>query len=132
MFNTNSFIVKRIIPFLIFIVFLNSCNSELKPVTFEISSIDTTFEADIAVTIDKAIENNEVSNTINFNVEKAIISTFSDATKKTSLEAVLKDFNLEYINFKNDFPETSFHFMVQHIYKTSSLEEKFQKNIFYH
>ncbi|EDP71055.1 hypothetical protein FBALC1_01187 [Flavobacteriales bacterium ALC-1] len=97
--------MNRIIPFLIFAFTLSSCTSEFKSVVFEINSIDTEFEADITVTYDKAIENNQLSKTINFNVEKAIIATLSDAAKKTNLEAVLQDFNSEYLNFKNDIPE---------------------------
>ena len=106
MFNISLSNLKRIIPFLIFTLVLNSCTPEFKPVTFETTSIDTEFKADITVTYDKAIENNELSKTVNFNVEKTIIATLNDSTKKTKLEAVLKDFNSEYLNYKNDFPET--------------------------
>ncbi|MBV7268728.1 DUF3298 and DUF4163 domain-containing protein [Winogradskyella luteola] len=86
---------------------MNSCESEFKPVTFKTTSIDNAYEADVSVTFDKATGNDELSKTINFKIEEAIISTLSDPTKKTSLESILKDFNSEYINFKNDFPDAS-------------------------
>ena len=88
----------------LFIVF-NSCTSEFKPVTFETTSIDTDYDADISVTYDKAIDDNELGKIINFNVEHHIIETLSDVTKKTKLEAILKDFNSEYLDFKKEFPD---------------------------
>ena len=107
MFNKTLSTLKQIMPFLFFVIILNSCDSEIKPITFKTASIDTKYEADISVIYDKAIETNALGKTINFNIEKTIISTLSDASKKTNLVAVLEDFNLEYINFKTDFPEES-------------------------
>ena len=46
-----------------------------------------------------------MSKTINFKIEEAIISSLSDASKKTSLKSILKDFNTEYLNFRKDFSE---------------------------
>ncbi len=99
--------MKRLLSFFVLLCILNSCESEFKPVTFKTTSIDNAYEADISVTFDKATGNDELSKTINFKIEEAIISTLSDPTKKTSLESILKDFNSEYINFKNDFPDAS-------------------------
>ena len=52
------------------------------------------YKADVSVVLDKALGSDELSKTINFKIEEAIISTLSDVTKKTNLESVLKDFNL--------------------------------------
>lgn len=98
--------MKRIFSLLFFLLILNSCNSEFKPATFKTTSIDKGFEADINATYDKAEGNNELSKTINFNIEQGIINTLGDATKKTNLEVILADFNNEYLDFKNDFPDT--------------------------
>ncbi|MBO6879989.1 DUF3298 and DUF4163 domain-containing protein [Winogradskyella sp.] len=99
--------MKRLLPFFVFLFLLNSCDSEFKPVVFETTEINNTYEADISVIYDKAIGKNELSKTINFKIEEAIITTLSDATKKTNLESILKDFNSEFINFKKDFPDAS-------------------------
>jgi hypothetical protein len=64
-------------------------------------------EADISISIDEAIGKSELSKTINFQIEEAIISTLSEASKKTNLNSVLADFNKEYVDFKTDFPESS-------------------------
>ena len=99
--------MKSIFPLILFLLLLNSCNSEFKPATFKTVEIEASYDADIAVTYDKAIGNDELSKTINFKIEEALISTLSDATKKTSLESILKDFNTEYLNFKTNFPDAS-------------------------
>lgn len=99
--------MKRLLPFFVFLFLLSSCDSEFKPVVFETTEINNTYEADISVIYDKAIGKNELSKTINFKIEEAIITTLSDATKKTNLESILKDFNSEFINFKKDFPDAS-------------------------
>jgi len=99
--------LKRIFPFLIFLILLNSCATEFKSATFETTSIDTAFEADIMATYDKAIGNNELSKTINTNIENAIISTLNSSKNKANLDTVLKGFNSEYLNFHKDFAEDS-------------------------
>ncbi|WP_299128573.1 DUF3298 and DUF4163 domain-containing protein [uncultured Winogradskyella sp.] len=99
--------MKPIVLLLISVLVLNSCHSEFKPVVFETTEMDMSFDADISLTYDKALGNEELSKIINFKIEEAIIATLSDATKKTKLDAILKDFNTEYVNFKKDFPEAS-------------------------
>lgn len=99
--------MNRIYSLLFFLLLLNSCTSEFKPATFKTTSIDNTYDANISASYDKATGNDELSKRINFKVEEAIVGTFSDAVKKTSLEAILKDFNTEYLNFKADFPDVS-------------------------
>ena len=99
--------MKRIFSFLCFLLIINSCTSEFKPATFKTISIEKSFEADVNATYDNAEDNNELSKTINFNIEQGIINTFSDATKKTNLEVILTGFNTEYLDFIKDFPEAS-------------------------
>lgn len=84
-----------------------SCNSEIKPISFKTTVIDIPSEADISISIDEATGNSELSKTINFQIEEAIISTLSEATKKTNLNSVLADFNKDYVDYKTDFPESS-------------------------
>jgi len=84
-----------------------SCNSEIKPISFKTTVIDIPSEADISISIDEATGNSELSKTINFQIEEAIISTLSEATKKTNLNSVLVDFNKDYVDYKTDFPESS-------------------------
>lgn len=98
---------KRIYILLVTLITFFSCNSEIKPISFETTVIEIPSEADISISIDKAIGNSELSKTINLQIEEAIISTLSEATKKTSLNSVLADFNKEYVDFKTDFPESS-------------------------
>ncbi|WP_179004154.1 DUF3298 and DUF4163 domain-containing protein [Winogradskyella forsetii] len=99
--------MKHIIPFLVFIIVLNSCTSEFKPATFETLSVEEPFEAEISATYSKAEGNSELSNTINSNVEKAIIETLNTPENKTGLNAILKAFNTEYLTFKEEFSEVS-------------------------
>ena len=98
---------KRIYILIVPLIFLISCDSEIRPVLFETSVIKTPSEADISISIEKAIGNSELSKTINFQIEEAIISTLSEATKKTNFNSVLADFNKEYVNFKTDFPDST-------------------------
>ncbi len=107
MFNITSPYLKRIPTFFIFIIVLNSCTPEFKPATFKITSIDTSFEADIKATFDKATGNTELSEAINTHIENTIISTISSPEDKSDLKTVLKDFNSEFVNFKKEFPDAS-------------------------
>ena len=123
MFNRSVYTLKQLISFLIFILLFSSCTSEVKPITFKSTLIDTKYEADISVIYDKAVETNDIGKTINLNIEKAIISSLSNASKKTNLDVILKDFNSEYLRFKNDFAEDSqskweLHIEVEKIYQS--------------
>lgn len=118
--------MKQLLPFFVFLVLLNSCDSEIKPVTFKTAEINHSYDADVSVTFNEAIGKNELSKTINFKIEEAIINSLSDATKKTNLESVLKDFNSEYINFKKDFPDASepvweLHIETEKIYQSNEV-----------
>ena len=98
--------LKRIYMLLVTLITFFSCNSEIKPISFKTTVIDIPSEADISISIDEA-GNSELSKTINFQIEEAIISTLSEATKKTNLNSVLVDFNKDYVDYKTDFPESS-------------------------
>jgi hypothetical protein len=97
--------LKRLVSLLLFFLVLNSCSDEFKPVSFETSSIDKTYDSNISVTYDKATGTNELSKRINSKVEEAILETLGITDKKISLEAILEDFNTEFVNFKKDYPE---------------------------
>ena len=99
--------LKRIYMLLVTLITFFSCNSEIKPISFKTTVIDIPSEADISISIDEATGNSELSKTINFQIEEAIISTLSEATKKTNLNSVLVDFNKDYVDYKTDFPESS-------------------------
>jgi hypothetical protein len=86
---------------------LISCSTEFKPASFETISIDPIFEADISVTYDKAKGRSNLSENINSNVEKAVVSTMSSSGSTPTINAILKDFNSEFVNFKKDYPEAS-------------------------
>ncbi|WP_179318870.1 DUF3298 and DUF4163 domain-containing protein [Winogradskyella helgolandensis] len=97
--------MKRIIPFLIFVIFLNSCTSEFKPATFDTISVEESYEAEISAVYSKATGSSDLSNAINTNVENAIIATLNTSENKTILTDVLKAFNEEYLSFKKDYAE---------------------------
>lgn len=97
--------MKSILSFLAFLMLLNSCEAEFKPATFKTTSIDNGFEADITATFDEATGNNDLSENINASITLAIIGTLSASDVKTDLNAVLKDFNSEFVDFKKDFPD---------------------------
>jgi hypothetical protein len=95
----------RLTLFLVFFLLLFSCNSENKSLNFNTKTIDKTYEADISASIDYAIGKSDLSQSINLNIEKAIVGSIVDANKHTDLNSVLNDFNMEYLKFKKDFPE---------------------------
>lgn len=107
MFNITSITLKRTLPFLIFIMALSSCTSEFKPASFETITVEKPFEAEISAVYSKATGDKELSNTINANVESAIIETLNTPENKSDLNEVLKAFNAEYLSFKNEFSEVT-------------------------
>ncbi|MFC0603264.1 DUF3298 and DUF4163 domain-containing protein [Winogradskyella pulchriflava] len=118
--------MKQSLIFFVFLCLLNSCNSEFKPASFKTTSVDTAYEAEISATYDNAVGNDELSETINFNIEKGIITTLSDAAKKTNLDSVLSDFNSEYVKFKSEFPDEAdsvweLHIETEKIYQSEAI-----------
>lgn len=99
--------MKRIISFFAFLIVLTSCNSEFKPATFETIDVDVAYDAQISATYSKAKGTSELSHTINTNVENAIIKALSPLENTDDLKDVLKAFNTEYLDFKNEFSEES-------------------------
>ncbi|WP_369998701.1 DUF3298 domain-containing protein [Winogradskyella sp.] len=119
--------MKQLLTFFVFLILLNSCNSEFKPVSFKTTVLENDqYKADVSVVLDKALGSDELSKTINFKIEEAVISTLSDVTKKTNLESVLKDFNSEYLAFKKEFtdeegPVWELHIETEKIYQSEEV-----------
>jgi hypothetical protein len=112
--------------FSLFALLLSSCESESKPVPFKTHSIESNYDADISVTFDEAIGNNELSKTINLKIEQSIITSLSEDSIKTNIESVLNDFNSEYLRFKKEFHEASnppweLHIETEKIYQSEDI-----------
>ncbi|WP_299520700.1 DUF3298 and DUF4163 domain-containing protein [Winogradskyella sp.] len=99
--------MKRITLILIILCLLNSCKSEYEAIAFVTVAIKNSYEAQISANIDRASGKDELSEKINSNIEATITSSLSENSDKKKLETVLNDFNQEYLDFKNDFPEDS-------------------------
>lgn len=84
-----------------------ACETETKPIEFQTVSIENTYNADISVNIDKATGNSALSEQINSNIEKCIVTSLSDSLNNESLETLLISFDKDYTEFKNDFPESA-------------------------
>lgn len=118
--------MKHFFPVLFFLIFLYSCESEFKPVQFDVVEIDSSFDAEITAIYDKAITNDELSKTMNFKIEETIITTLSDVTKKTNLESVLKDFDREYTEYKEQSSDSlsgpwELHIETEKIYQSEEI-----------
>lgn len=99
--------MKRTFYLIVISVILSSCDSEFKPATFETTSIDNSFEASISLIYDKAEGHTELSNTINKEIETAIVSSLNSSEEELDLNTALINFNTEFVNFKTDFPEAA-------------------------
>lgn len=99
--------MKRLLPFFIILLLFNACDEELKPVEFKTNNLDTSFDADISVAFDEAKGRNDLSKTINNNIENAILNTVNSQENESELKAVLKHFNDEYLKFKSEYPEAT-------------------------
>jgi hypothetical protein len=86
---------------------LFSCSSEFKPATFETVEINENFDADITVIYERAEGNNDLSQTINKNIEQAMIYEIGRDSTYTDVMSMLNSFNQEYVDFKKDFPDAS-------------------------
>ncbi len=99
--------MKRIILIFVLICFLNSCKTEYEAISFATVAIENAYDAEISANIDRATGKDELSNKINGRIDAAIVEALSDTINPSSLETILTDFNQEYLDFKNDFPEAS-------------------------
>lgn len=97
--------MKSIVSFLVVLLGLNSCKKEFKPTVFKLTTIETSYVADISTTFDNATGHSELSKTINANIEKAITTSLNSAKNNDDLNTILNNFNLEYIEFKKEFAE---------------------------
>jgi hypothetical protein len=106
MFNKSHFSLKKIALLLIFILFLVSCKEEIKPLTFDISSVDRKFEADIEVSYDVAKANSDIAKTLNKNTTSAILKSIPNSKNNTSIEEALTAFDEDYKTFKKEFSDS--------------------------
>lgn len=107
MFNKTTMTLKKLFPFIIILVLLSACKDEAQPLEFETHYIDTAYEANITAAYDTAKTDNAQSAAINKNIEDAILQTVNSSENATSLEALLKNFNADYLKFKSEYPEVS-------------------------
>ncbi|WP_299365984.1 DUF3298 and DUF4163 domain-containing protein [Winogradskyella sp.] len=118
--------MKRITFILVLFCFLNSCKSEYEAIAFATVAIENTYEAQISANLDRATGNDELSKKINTHIDETIVASLSDTINKSNLETILKDFNQEYLDFKNDFPEASeaiweLHIETEKTYQTETI-----------
>ncbi|MCA0131425.1 DUF3298 and DUF4163 domain-containing protein [Winogradskyella alexanderae] len=88
-------------------MFLIGCENEPKPVVFKTIEIDSKYEAEIQVTLDKAQGNSQLTRAINANIENSIVNTINTNEKDSTLNDILESFNKEYLKFKSEFPDES-------------------------
>lgn len=104
MLKTNSLII--ICCFTLFF----SCKKDVK-LAFEDLYITTENNAIVEVNILKATGDKTVSQAINSKIEKTVIANLHigerDTINSTSIKQSITQFNKEFENFQNDFPETA-------------------------
>ena len=88
-----------------FLVF--SCETEFKPASFKIISLESNYDADISLNYNKAFGNNDLAKIINSNIEKTIIKSVNPEIENQNLKSILDEFNTEYLDFKTQFPDES-------------------------
>ena len=97
--------MKRFIVVLLCLVLLNSCESEVKSISFETISTENNYDAQITANFDKATGKTDLSQKINSNINASIIASLSENPNETDLNTILEQFNTEYVDFIKDFPE---------------------------
>ncbi|MFD1062428.1 DUF3298 domain-containing protein [Winogradskyella litorisediminis] len=108
MFNKSPFILKRVFVPLLLLVCLSSCKEEVKPLEFETIFVEDNFQTEIEVAFDMAKENSDVAKNINKEIKKAILKNIpiSENSKIETIDEALKDFETQFLNFKNDFEDS--------------------------
>jgi Protein of unknown function (DUF3298)/Deacetylase PdaC len=76
-------------------------------VTFESASLNESFKTDIEINYDKAKGNKALSETINSQIEKSIITSINSSENATDLRDALNIFNSEYLKFIEEFPDAA-------------------------
>ncbi|MEM9679064.1 MAG: DUF3298 domain-containing protein [Bacteroidota bacterium] len=94
-----------VLPF-IFFVLLYSCIDDTTPIAFKTKRISKPFDASIDISYDTVDGNNEIAQTINTVIENRIIESIGFEETYTTIEDAAEAFNKEYVDFKNDFPDT--------------------------
>jgi hypothetical protein len=105
MFNKTLNIVKKINLLFIIPFFLFSCSEDVK-LTFKEHNISLNENAVIDINYPKAEGNKTVADIINKTVESFIVNQISmteDSVINGSIATAVKQFDIEYINFKNAF-----------------------------
>ena len=108
MFNKTLDVMKKIFVLLSITSLLFSCHEDLK-LTFKEHNISLTENAIIDINYPKAEANTSVATKINNTIESFMVNQMSmtqDSIIKGSIDTAVKQFDIEYINFKNEFLES--------------------------
>lgn len=108
MFNTSTFSLKKILTLILITACICTCKNEIKPIAFKTVVIKNTYEADIEVAFDNAKVNSEIGESINSHINTAILKSIPilDDEIPHTIEDALKNFDENYISFKNDFEDS--------------------------
>ncbi|WP_299113890.1 DUF3298 and DUF4163 domain-containing protein [uncultured Winogradskyella sp.] len=98
--------MKKIILLLVSLVFFFGCNEDVKPLEFETSIINTSYKADIEVSFDKAKTTSDIAKKVNTSITSEILKSIPNSEAHKTIEDALKAFDNDYIEFKNEFPES--------------------------
>ena len=106
---SNLLKMKKIFLLLAVVLFVLSCETKTKSLRFEEEIITTPVNEIVHVTIPVARDDGETSKKINRKIRELISQSLiiGDPDKELlPLETQIDSFNIEYQNFKNEFPET--------------------------
>ncbi|WP_299337712.1 DUF3298 and DUF4163 domain-containing protein [uncultured Psychroserpens sp.] len=101
--------MKKTYCLFICILVLFSCKEDIS-IIFSEKNIESSAGAEISVNYPKATSTNEGSELINSTLENYIANQLNlgdELSKNTKIEDALKQFNNEFISFKEEFPEVS-------------------------
>ncbi|NNE31805.1 MAG: DUF4163 domain-containing protein [Winogradskyella sp.] len=84
---------------------VTSCKEEVPPLTFNSEEILIKSDAEINVLLTKALSGSEVADKINSAINNEIVKSISGASSSRSLDKALLNFDKEFVDYKNNFPE---------------------------
>lgn len=96
---------NQILIGLILLSFLG-CENTAKPIDFIEEPITSSYTAQIDANIVKADKNNAIANRINKTIEDSLKAYINSEKLEVSLEALLREFDTEYVTFKSNFPDS--------------------------
>ncbi|OUR98188.1 hypothetical protein A9Q86_14120 [Flavobacteriales bacterium 33_180_T64] len=109
MINRIKIVLKKIsLPFALLALII-SCEKEIK-IDFTEQNIESSTVAEIAINYPKAEGTKDVANLINKTLKNHIISQTNfnkDTLTNASINDAIKQFNNDFNNFKNDFPDST-------------------------